>query len=136
VLGTLPRKQKMDWRSFGKVQLKQHQPVVHRTFRWCTAHCPVPRLAPATNSSLSGKSEGVAAKKSSDCPVCTGLSGEPTAPVANGRQRNQRATCGPRQRSVGYTGQCPVRQRDQRPNGRLRPIRKEIGHRIATVHVR
>jgi hypothetical protein len=33
----------------------------------------------------------------------TGLSGESTAPVANGRQRNQRVTRGPRQRSDGHT---------------------------------
>jgi hypothetical protein len=35
---------------------------------------------------------------------CTGLSGESTATVANGRPRNQRATRGPRQWSVGHTG--------------------------------
>jgi hypothetical protein len=34
----------------------------------------------------------------------TGLSSEPTAPTTNGRQRNLRATCGPRQRSVGHIG--------------------------------
>jgi hypothetical protein len=34
---------------------------------------------------------------------CTGLSGESTAPAANGRPRNQRATHGPRQWSVGHT---------------------------------
>jgi hypothetical protein len=33
----------------------------------------------------------------------TGLSGEPTAPATNGRPRNQRATRGPCQRSVGHT---------------------------------
>jgi hypothetical protein len=66
----------------------------------------------------------------------TRLSGEPTALAANSRLRNQRATRGPRQRSVGHTGQCPVRQPDSRPNGRLRPISKEIVHRTLTVHVR
>jgi hypothetical protein len=35
---------------------------------------------------------------------CTGLSGEPTALAANGRPRDQRATHGSRQRSVGHTG--------------------------------
>jgi hypothetical protein len=34
---------------------------------------------------------------------CTGLSGEPKAPAANGRPRDQRATHGPCQRSVGHT---------------------------------
>jgi hypothetical protein len=33
------------------------------------------------------------------------------------------------------TEQCPARQWDQRSNSRLRPIRKEIGHRTATDHV-
>jgi hypothetical protein len=34
----------------------------------------------------------------------TGLSGEPTAPAANGRPHDQRATCGQLQRSAGCTG--------------------------------
>jgi hypothetical protein len=38
----------------------------------------------------------------------TGLSGEPTAPAANGRPRDQRATRGPRQRSGGHTGLSSV----------------------------
>jgi hypothetical protein len=63
---------------------------------------------------------------------CTGLSGEPTVSRANGRPRNPRATRGKCQRSDGApdcpvcTGQCPVRQRLQDCNGRLRQIRKEI----------
>jgi hypothetical protein len=63
---------------------------------------------------------------------CTGLSGEPTVGPANGRPRNPRATHGKSQRSEGApdclmcTGQCPVRQRLQSANGRLRQIRKEI----------
>jgi hypothetical protein len=35
---------------------------------------------------------------------CIGLSGEPTVASANGRPRDQRATHGPCQRSVGHTG--------------------------------
>jgi hypothetical protein len=63
---------------------------------------------------------------------CTGLSGEPTVNRTNGRPRNPRATRGKRQRSEGApdcpvcTRQCPVRQRLQDCNGRLRQIRKEI----------
>jgi hypothetical protein len=63
---------------------------------------------------------------------CTGLSGEPTVGRANGRPWNPRATRGKCQRSEGTpdcpvcTGQCPVRQRLQDCNGRLRQIRKEI----------
>jgi hypothetical protein len=58
---------------------------------------------------------------------CTGLSGESTAPAANGRPRYQRATrgpryqratCGPRQRSVGHTGLSGVhRTVSGAPNG-------------------
>jgi hypothetical protein len=45
-----------------------------------------------------------------DCPVCIGLSGEPTVGPANGRPRNLRATRG---RANGQKGapDCPVRQR-------------------------
>jgi hypothetical protein len=57
----------------------------------------------------------------------TGLSGEPTTPAANGRQRDQRATRGPSQQSL---------QGDQRLNSRLRQKRKEIRHRTGTIHVR
>jgi hypothetical protein len=63
---------------------------------------------------------------------CTGLSGEPTFSRVNGRPQNPRATCGKCQRSDGApdcpvcTGQCPVRQRLQDFNGRLRQIRKEF----------
>ena len=44
---------------------------------------------------------------SPDCPVCTGLSGEPTVGRANGRPRNLRATRG---RANGRKGapDCPV----------------------------
>jgi hypothetical protein len=47
---------------------------------------------------------------------CTRLSGEPTVVSANGRLRNPRATRGPQQRSVGYTGLfgAPTDPEDQR----------------------
>jgi hypothetical protein len=56
---------------------------------------------------------------------CTGLSGEPTVGRANGRPHNPRATRGKSQRSEG-TPDCPLCQRLQSANGRLRQIRKEI----------
>jgi hypothetical protein len=40
----------------------------------------------------------------------TGLSGEPTAPAANGRPRDQRVTRGQLQRSAGCTGLFGVHQ--------------------------
>jgi hypothetical protein len=56
---------------------------------------------------------------------CTGLSGEPTVGRANGRPRNPRVTRG---RANGLMGapDCPVRQRLQIVNDRLRQNRKEI----------
>jgi hypothetical protein len=66
---------------------------------------------------------------------CTGLSGEPKAPTANSHLCDQRATRG-RANGRMVTPDCPVRQRAQRTNGRLRPIWKEIEHRTRTVHVR
>jgi hypothetical protein len=69
---------------------------------------------------------------------CTGLSGEPTVYCANGRQRNQWATRGPSQQSVGTpdclvcTGQCPVSQDDRCSNGQLNQFWKEIGHQTVS----
>jgi hypothetical protein len=63
---------------------------------------------------------------------CTGLSGEPTVGRANGRSRNPRVTRGRANGLMGApdcpvcTGQCPVRQRLQILNGRMRQIRKAI----------
>jgi hypothetical protein len=155
----------MDWRSLAKSSQDLHQPVVHRTIRWRTGQCPMHRLVQqqtcCSRESMWLKFTGLFGG-APDCPVShqrlhlvlddelialgsspraprlkfTGLSGESTVPTANGRQRDQRATHGPSQRSPGRTGQCPVCQGDRRLNGRLRQIRKETGHRTGTVHVR
>jgi hypothetical protein len=58
---------------------------------------------------------------SPDCPVCTGLSGEPTVGRANGQLRDLRETCGRANGREGApncpvcTGQCSVRQRSASP---------------------
>jgi hypothetical protein len=89
------------------------------------------RLASA-NLLLSGLHRRRTAKIHRTIRWCTGLSGEPTVSRANGRPQSLRATRGKCQRSEGApdcpvcTGQCPVRQRLQDHNGRLRQIRKEI----------
>jgi hypothetical protein len=69
---------------------------------------------------------------------CTGLSGEPTDGRANGRPRNPRVTRGRANGLMGHrtvrcapdcpvcTGQCPVRQRLQIFNSRLRQNKKAI----------
>jgi hypothetical protein len=89
------------------------------------------RLASA-NLLLSGLRRRCTAKNHRIVRWCTGLSGEPTVSRANGRPKNPRATRGKCQRSDGApdcpvcTGQCPMRQRLQDCNGRLRQIRKKI----------
>jgi hypothetical protein len=88
----------------------------------------------ATNSSLSGKGESAAAKNHWTVRWCTGLSGEsepPEATVASAISGRRMARANGR---LG-TPDCPVRQPDPRPNGRLCPVWKEIVHRTCTVVV-
>jgi hypothetical protein len=91
---------------------------VHRTVRWCTEQCPVCQAGSGELAAL-GKELTAYGYNSPDCPMCTGLSGEPTVSRANGRLRDPRGT---RVRANGRegapdcpvcTGQCPVRQRLQ-----------------------
>jgi hypothetical protein len=113
---------------------------VHRTVRWCIGQCPV-RQAGSSEVAALGNSSATYDYNSPDCPVCTGLSGEPTVGRANGRPRNPRATRG---RANGRKGapDCPVCTGHVRcangslaTNGRLRRRRKEIGHRtLSGVH--
>jgi hypothetical protein len=69
---------------------------------------------------------------------CTGLSDEPTVGWANGRPRDPRVTRGRANGQMGApdfpvcTGQCPVRQRLQDCNDRMRQLWKEIGHRTVS----
>jgi hypothetical protein len=96
--------------------------IIHRTDRWCT------RLSGElfTGELVAlGKPSTAYGYNSPDCPVCTGLSGEPTVSRGNGRPRIPRVTRG---RANGHIGapDCPVRQRLSDSNGRLRQIRKDI----------
>jgi hypothetical protein len=84
------------------------------TSMWCTGQCLVPRLAQQRTRRFREKAKAPRLK-------ITGLSGESAAPAANSWQRNQRATRGPRQRSVGHTGLSgaptePKVQRSGTPN--------------------
>jgi hypothetical protein len=115
----------------------------HRTVWWCTglsgeSSAPAPKSS-ATNSSLSGKGGGAAAKNLRTVRWCTGLSdGAPDCPVS---QRRSRPTVGyaisgrrvARSNSRLGTSDYSVRQPVPRPNGRLRPIWKEIVHRTYTI---
>jgi hypothetical protein len=49
----------------------------HRTIRWGTGQCPV-RQAGSSELAALGNSPATYGYNSPDCPVCTGLSGEPT----------------------------------------------------------
>ena len=108
----------------------------HRTVQWCTRQCPV-RQAGLSELAALGNPPATYGYNSPDCPVCTGLSGEPTVGRANGRLRDLRETRGQANGREGApdcpvcTGQCPVRQRLPGANGRLGHRRKEIRTRLS-----
>jgi hypothetical protein len=77
--------------------------VVHQTVSGAPGWSTVNRL-------LSRKEKGDVAIIHRTVRWCTGLSGEPTAPAANGRPHDERATRGPRQRLVEHTGLSGVHQ--------------------------
>jgi hypothetical protein len=119
VLETRKIELKMRWLSSVKVRVVW----VHRTVRWCTGQCPVCQAGSSELAAL-GNSSATYDYNSSDCPVCTGLSGEPTVGRANGRLRDLRKTRGRANGREGApdcpmcTGQCLVRQRLPGANGR------------------
>jgi hypothetical protein len=121
VLETVTKEAEKKWKRIGSVQPTPARPgtpdclVAHR------AVSGAPGWPASTD--YSRESMEVYDYKSPDCPVShprrthrsremkkatwlkiTGLSGEPTAPAANGRLRNLRATRVSLQRSVGHTG--------------------------------
>jgi hypothetical protein len=111
------------------------------TSLWCTELSGA-QADPTMNSSLTGKSEGAVAKNqwtvqcAPDCPVSQSRPRPTVGSAISGR----RVACANGQLvTPNYpvcTVQCSMRQRIQRSNGRVRLIRKEIGHRTTTVHVR
>jgi hypothetical protein len=65
--------------------------IIHRAVRWCIGLSG----GPFTGELVAlGNSSATYNYNSPDCPVCTGLSGEPTVGRANGRPRNLRGTRG------------------------------------------
>jgi hypothetical protein len=114
----------MRWLCSAKVSLVW----VHRTVRWCTGQCPVCQAGSGELAAL-GKELTAYGYNSPDCPVCTGLSGEPTVGRANGRLRDLRRTRGRANGREGApdcpvcTGQCPVRQRSASPEKERNPHR-------------
>jgi hypothetical protein len=118
----------------GKIQLKMswlEQPRFcsaweHRTVRWCTGQCPV-RQAGSSEVAALGNSPATYNYNSPDCPVCTGLSGEPTV----GRAICAGHVAEPTARRRHHTVRCA--NGSQTANGRLRHLWKEIGHRTCPV---
>jgi hypothetical protein len=86
---------------------------VHRTVRWCTGQCPVCQAGSGELGALGNKLTAYG-YNSPDCPVCTGLSGEPTVGRANGRLHDLRETRG-RANSREGAPDCPVSQRSAGP---------------------
>jgi hypothetical protein len=111
---------------------------MHRTVRWCTGQCPVRQAGSGELAALGFRRRRTAINHRTVW-WCTGLSGEPTVGHANGRPRNLRVTrCRPNGLKGApdcpvWTGQCPVHQRLQIANGRLRQNRKEIRTRQCPV---
>jgi hypothetical protein len=100
------KQEKSSQRKVGCVQPKGCFGLGHRTVRWCTGQCLVRQAASGEEAAL-GKLPTAYGYNSPDCPVCTGLSGEPTVGRANSRPWNPRATRG---RANGRKGapDCPV----------------------------
>jgi hypothetical protein len=107
---------------------------VHRTVRWCTGQCPV-RQAGSGELAALGKNLTAYDYNSPDCPVCTGLSGEPTVGRANGRLRDLRKTRGRAKVGWGHrtvrcapdTPTAPRRQRSATPQKERNPHRTVSG---------
>jgi hypothetical protein len=110
---------------------------VHRTVRWCTRQCPVCQAGSGELAAL-GKELTAYGYNSPDCPVCTGLSGEPTVGRANGRLRDLRKTHGRANGREGApdcpvcTRQCPVRQRLQGCQRSASPNKEGNPHRTVS----
>jgi hypothetical protein len=98
---------------------------VHRTVRWCTRQCPV---CQAGSRELAALEKELTAYdyNSPDCPVCTGLSGEPTVGRANVRLRDPRGTRGRANGREGAPDSVRCANGSKAANGRLHQIRKEI----------
>jgi hypothetical protein len=105
---------------------------VHRTVRWCTGQCPV-RQAGSSELAALGNSPATYAYNSPDCPVCTGLSGEPTVSCAICASHVAEPTVG---RGTGLSGvhrtvsgapMAPRRQRSTAPQKERNPHRTVSG---------
>jgi hypothetical protein len=138
------KQEKSNWRRDSFVSAKASAVWVHRTVRWCTGQCPVCQAGSGELGALGNKLMAYG-YNSPDCPVCTGLSGEPTVGRANGRLRDLRETRGRANGLEGApdcpmctgqcpvcTGQCPVRQRLQGCQRSASPNKEGNPHRTVS----
>jgi hypothetical protein len=112
----------MRWLCSAKVSLVW----VHRTVRWCTGQYSV-RQAGFCELAALGISSAAYGYNSPDCPVCTGLSGEPTVgrAIRAGHVAEPTASRGHRTvRCAPDSVRCA--NGSKAANGRFRQIRKEI----------
>jgi hypothetical protein len=101
------------------VSAKASSVWVHRTVRWCTGQCPV-RQAGSGELAALGKELTAYGYNSPDCPVCIGLSGEPTVGCTICARHVAEPTVGRGHRTVWCANGSKA------ANGQLRQIRKEI----------
>ena len=104
------KQEKSSQRKVGCVTAKRLFGLEHRTVRWCTGQCPVRQAASSEVAAL-GNSPTAYGYNSPDCPVCTGLSGEPTVGRAICAGHVAEPTA---RRGTGLSGvhrTCPVRHR-------------------------
>jgi hypothetical protein len=115
VLETVSRKEERRWKIVGCVQPKPARAWHTGLSVGAPDSVRCPRLVNGEPAAL-GKRRSKVAIIHRTIRWCTGLSGESMAPANNGCPRNPRATCGPRQRSVGHTelSGAPTDTEDQR----------------------
>jgi hypothetical protein len=112
------KQEKNNWKCLGSSSQDSAQPG-------CTGQCPV-RQAGSGELAALGKNLTAYDYNSSDCPVCTGLSGEPTIGRANGRLSDPRETRGRANGREGAPDSVRCANGSKSANGQLRQIRKEI----------
>jgi hypothetical protein len=130
------KQEKTNWR---EIALFQPKPALFGCtgLSGCTGQCPVCQAGSGELAAL-GKILTTYGYNSPDCPVCTGLSGEPTVGRDNGRLRDLRETRGRangRERAPDCpvcTRQCPVRQRLQGCQWSASPNKEGNPHRTVS----
>jgi hypothetical protein len=94
--------------------------------RWCTGQCPVWQASSGELGALGNKLTAYG-YNSPDCPVCTGLSGEPTVDCAICARHVAEPTVGRGHRTVRCApDSVRCANSSKTAIGRLRQIRKEI----------